>query len=220
MALSGIVDQTETAGSVCEGALRKLGVVDGQEQIAQNDAMIALMNLKRMLRTWAVTGIRLWLDEVQTVGLVGGVSTYALPDRVIDVHGAYLRQGGVDIPLRILMREEYERYPDKSVTGSPIAVYINRKLASTEVTAYPVPAASGDTLRVLCKRQIQDVTAITQEMEFPPEWSECVLYNLAVRCAPDYGISAPAEVVALSLSLFEDLQAHDREGRVAFRTGG
>lgn len=225
MALSGVRDTAETVNDVLTDALFKISVLQYNETPNASDAALALRTLRRMLRTWAATdGIRLWLNEEQTVTLAADTATYTLSPRTLDVSYALRRSGGNDTPIRIFTRQEYQKLPNKTVSGAPYAMWHDRQYNQSQVTVYPVPSAVGDTVILTTKRQIQDVTALTNNMEIPPEWSEAAVYNLAVRLAPDFKKESvigsrnnPDSVAGMAATLYRNLSAQDREGSVKMR---
>lgn len=218
MALPTGRDTVETVQDLGTLALRKLFVVEGHEVPADEDAARALENTRMLLRTWAVNGIRLWLNEQQSVTLVAGQASYTLDPRTLEVFDAYRSQGNTDSPMRILTREEYNSLPNKTVTGQPYALWPDRRYNSTVITVYPVPqTGTTDTLSLGTKRQILDPVSLGENVEMPPEWSEAIVYNLAVRMAPDFGVEPEPFVVSMAGQLYADLSGQDREGSVKFR---
>lgn len=220
MALSGVRDQADTVTQIVTDALGKIYVAVGGETVSAEDLAKGIRVLKHMLRTWAVDGVRLWLINDQTVTLVAGTATYALTVRALDVSQAWIRTDGNDTPVRILTREEYNRLPDKTASGSPFSLFVDRDLAATSVTVYPVPdatSAANDSLRVTTKYQIQDVTSGGEDIEVPPEWTEALVYNLAVRLAPDFAAEVRPDVAGMAMELYAVLKGNDRQGSIMFR---
>lgn len=217
MALSGVRDTAETAQDIVEAALKKLFITEGDETPEAGDITTGRDALFRMIRTWAVDGVRLWLTENQTVTMVADTATYTLDPRTLDVYDVFRRTGDNDVPVQIYSREQYNALPNKAVTGQPYIAFFDRQLSSTVMSVYPVPqTGTSDVLHLASKRQIQDVTANTDNVEFPPEWSECLVYNLAVRMAPDFQVEPRSDVVSLAGELYEMLSGQDREGSVMF----
>jgi hypothetical protein len=220
MALSGTRDEADTVADIIKDALTKVNVLVAGESPDTADQAACLRALKHMLRTWAARGVRLWLTDEQSVSLTEDQATYALTIRALNVTDARRRAGGNDTPLRIYTREEYNRLPNKAASGSPFAVFVDRGRTSTSITCYPVPDAnseSNDTIYVTSKLQIQDVTDAAEDIEVPPEWTEALVYNLAVRIAPDFEVTPRADVVQMADMLYRELSGQDREGSVFMR---
>lgn len=219
MALSGVRDQAETVRDVVSSALEELFIVVGNETADDADMAKGLRRLRLMLRTWGALGPRLWLETQQSVTLVAGTSTYTLSPRVTSVFDAERRSSANnDTPMRILSREEYNRLPNKTATGAPYALWPDRQYDQTQVTVYPVPqTGTTDTLQLGVREVIQDVTELTENVHIPPEWSECVVLNLAVRLAPTFEAQVNPVTATLAQELYESLSGQDREGSVIMR---
>jgi len=217
MALSGVRDTAETAGDMVTAAARKLFVLEGGESLEAEDMAIGLEALWRMLRSWAATGISLWLQEEQTVTLAANTATYTLSPRTLEVTAGYRRSGTTDIPITMMARDVYQRLTNKSANGAPYAFWHDRERAESKVTVYPVPSAAGDTIVLLSKRSPQDVTEVTHTMEIPPEWSEAIVYNLALRLAPEFDAEVRQDVAMMASQLYADMAAQGREHSLKFR---
>lgn len=221
MATSGVTDTAETVAEVIGDALGLIHVREAGETPEAEQTSLALRKLRRMLRTWAVDTSGLWLRGNQTSALAADTAAYTLPARLLSVDDAFVRDAsGYDQPLRLMDREEYNRLPDKDASGEPFAVWVDRTDTSSIATVYPVPAAVGDTLYIVGKRAIEDVTALSETMEVPPEWSECIVYNLAVKLMPDFPGMPQAEKQDVQFEaerLLQLMMGHDRGHSVKFR---
>lgn len=224
MATSGTRDGTVTVNGIITEALALLKIGVGGETLAYEYGVTGITTLKLMARAWAVKGIRLWLNETQSVTLADGTDSYAITKRPIEIYQAYRRTtGGNDVPIRLVSREEYSRFPNKTTGGAPFAAWVDRQRTATTAYVYPVPTATevadGMTLRFDIKRPIEDPTALTEDLEVPPEYVPAAIYNLAIWIAPKFGKTPSDEVKALALSTLSDLSGADREGSVIMRVG-
>lgn len=227
MATSGVRDGAFTVAQIIADALPLIQVGVGGETIEAEYQATCITTLKLMARAWAIKGVRLFLNETQTVTFVDGTATYTLSPRSLECYAAWRRTGtGSDIndtPIQILTRQEYEQLPNKATAGAPFAVYLNRQRTSTTASFYPVPDAAvvSDTGlgRLLIKRQIEDVTAAAEDMEVPAEWIPAVTYNLAIWVAPKFNKTPSREVMAIAAETFGDIDGQDREGSVYMRPG-
>lgn len=220
MALSTTRDGTITVGDMVRGALELVHVAEGGESLAAEDTTLALNTMRRMLRTWAAQGVRLWLNEQQTVTLAASTASYTLSPRTLEVHelGCFRRSGTEDTPIRVLDRQEYNRLPNKTASGDPFSIWADRQRAAVVVTVYPVPTASGDTLSLSTKRQIFDVTNLGEDAEFPPEWEEAIVWNLAKRLMPTFpGAPDPVTIRDTADELYATLSGQDRPASLRMR---
>ena len=217
MALSGVRDGSETAGDIVTAALRKIHVLEGGETAEAEDMSSGLATLRRMLRSWSAVGVRLWLNEEQAITLAANTASYELGPRLIEVTGAYRRSGTNDTPINMMARDGYMRLTNKSASGAPYAFWFDRNLNTSRIVVYPVPSEAGDEIIVLGKRAVQDVEAITDNMEVPPQWSEAIVYNLALRLAPEFDAEVRPDVSQMASELYAVMAGQDREGSLRMR---
>jgi hypothetical protein len=223
MALSGTRDASDTAATLTADILRKLQVTGIGESPSAEDAAAVLRAIRHMLRTWGRNGVMLWLTQDQTVTPVLATSSYALSIRSIDVLQGWRRTTGNDMPLRMFTREEYNRLPNKTSSGSPFAYYVDKDRTATNVILYPVPDASSvaaDSFRFTCRVPVQDALEGSQDIDLPPEWTEAIIWNAAARLLPEYhgqdGQSVQI-IMQMAKETYDILAGGDREGSLFLR---
>ena len=223
MALSGTRDDSYTVANLLDEVFTHLQVKRGGNPISSVQAANGIAALKGMLRTWSVKGINLHLWQDQTVTPVNGTSSYALTIRALEVAQGWRRTAGNDTPLRMYTREEYNRLPNKTASGSPFVAFVDMDRAATNIVTYPVPdttSAANDVLYFPCKVALQDALSTAQDFDLPPEWSETVMWNLTKRLIPQYpGLDPQALqiIYEMAQTTYDDLAGHDREGSVFMR---
>ena len=216
MALSSTRDGAVTVGEIITGAMQKLSILKGGETAETEDSAVGLKNLRRMVRTWAAMGVRMWLTDEEVVTLDTDTASYALDPRYLEISAGFIRSGSNDTPLNLYTREQYNRLPDKTASGDPFTVFVDRQLTATTAYVYPVPTSAGNYLRLTGKRAILDPTTLSEDLEVPPEWEETIVYNLAVRMAPDFEVTPRADVVQMAQYLYSVLEGQDRQGSIKF----
>ena len=125
-----------------------------------------------------------------------------------------------DIPMSGLSRRGYFALPNKSNLGIPVQFYFNPTLNNSTVRVWPTPSTSNDTMRMTVIRQLEDVDQITDNMDFPQEWLEAIIYNLADRIADEYGLDdrTLGRISAKASMYLEIVKDYDDEaGSVFFR---
>lgn len=93
-----------------------------------------------------------------------------------------------EIPLRQLSRSDYKDLPSKESTGTPTQYFYNPLLTNGKLTVWPVSDSVQHRLLFSAQRQLQDLDATTDNLDFPQEWLKAIIWNLAVDMAPDYNI--------------------------------
>ena len=216
MTLSSTRDGTVTVGDMVRGSLELVHLAEGGEPLAAEDTTVALNTLRRMLRTWAVTGVRLWLNDEEIITLAASTASYTLDPRYLEISYGFRRDAsGNDTPIRLMDRDEYNRLSYKASSGPPYAVFVNRLLTSTTATVYPVPTAAGEYIYLTGKRQILDPTQLTETIEVPAEWEETVVFNLAKRLLPTFpGTPDPGMIISTADELYAILEGQDRPASV------
>lgn len=108
------------------------------------------------------------------------------PLRVLDA--LYRQIGGNDIPVRVISREEYNRFGLKTSQGTSIQAYYDPQVNSGTFSFYPVPADSVGQMYIEFQRPIDDFVNSTDDFDLPQEWGEAIVWNLAMRLIPDYRV--------------------------------
>lgn len=193
-----------TAYDVVRGALRLIGVVTPIEPPSAEESADGLDVMNQMLASWSSTryasasvpqtSFALTSGDGQyTIGASGDINTI----QPTGVYRAYVTNGGIDYPVRLISLGEYEDIAEKASTGSiPEVMAIRPGYPLATIYLYPVPG-SGNTL-VLDKIAPMADLALSDEMPYPPVAIRAIRYNLAIELAPEYGAKVPAEIVAIA----------------------
>lgn len=160
------------------------------------------------------------------VVLTGAASTdnhvYAytsIAQRPLTVKGARLRrEDGKETPVRIVTREEYFGYVDKTATSEVTAVYYDPQITNGVLYTYPTTDNVKDVLLLTVQRQLADMDNSTDDFDLPAEWLEAIAWNLSKRMLTKYGIDAEtsAEVKANAIEFLMDAEDFDMEDYIEF----
>lgn len=132
----------------------------GAELRTGYDIKTARRSINLMFADWSNRGINMWTIEQGSVPLVAGTDTYLLPEDTVDLMEHVIRTGTgtnqSDLTITRISVSTYATIPNKTVTGRPIQVKINRFNAPS-LTVWPVPdAVLPYTLVYWRLRRIQD----------------------------------------------------------------
>lgn len=123
-----------------------------------------------------------------------GAGTPALTARPNRIESCFLRQltqpVPVDYPMqRLESMEDYNRLGLKTLTSFPYLYYYDPAWPLGVLYPWPVPQASIYGLYISVREQLP-VQALTASMvlDLPYEYYAAILYNLALRLRPKYGI--------------------------------
>ena len=152
-----------------------------------------------------------------SITLTTATSYSMTPARPVQIQNVNFRRSGIDLPMIELNRQEYDRLPNKSATGTPTQYYYDRQKEAGTLYVWPALAtAAGETLEVTYVRELSDVV-LSAAVDVPSEWWDAVVYNLAMRLCDDFGInvaSAAPGVAAIASSALAEALAGDREGSI------
>lgn len=143
----------------------------------------ARRSLNLMFAEWANKGINLWTVEQGTVALNAGQATYDLPVDTVDLLEQVIRTNAgtsiqSDISISRISVSTYATLPNKTATGRPIQIYVNRLSGATSstavvqfptVTMWPVPNVSNTYQLVYwrLRRMLDSGTGVnTQDVPF------------------------------------------------------
>lgn len=184
MATSGTTDFKLDVSDVIEEAYELLGL----EMRTGYDARKARRSLNIMFQDWANRGINLWKVEQVSEPMVQGQRQYQMGNGDIDVLESVVRRDGTDYTLERITREDYLNLPQKSQTGRPTQIYVERT-ATPSFYVWPTPENSTDTVITYRIRRIQDAATLTNDVDVPsrfiPPMVTGLAYYLAMKAAPE-----------------------------------
>jgi len=184
MATSGTVGFRPDVEEIITEAFERCGL-DPQIQTGDR-AVSARRSLNLLFSEWANRGINYWAVEQQTLTLVNGTASYALPVGTIDLIDAVVRDSaGTDTSDQIINRvsiADYNQLPNKSSPGKP-SQYMLDKQYTPVAYFWQVPDRDTYSMVYWAIRQLEDVTASNQDADIPYRWNECICAGLASKLA-------------------------------------
>ena len=93
-----------------------------------------------------------------------------------------------DIPVRTWTREQYFRNTIKDSEGLPTKAYFNPTLDDAELYIWQVASDVDQNLRFTANLPIQLVFENIDTPDFPDEWTNLLVWNLAAEIGPEYGV--------------------------------
>lgn len=194
-------------------ALRKLGVLEIGDTPDTNTLNNASMSLNLLIKQMSTEGLKLWknteliipLTANQTSYVLGGTSsalmydslapTVAITDKPLKVIQAFYRNTTttpvIDTPVMLLSKQEYNVLGSKASTGTANSIFYDVKALNGILYVYLTPDAysqSNLSLHVVAQMPLNDVTASTDVPDFPNEWMNVLIWNLADQLAIEYGV--------------------------------
>lgn len=118
-----------------------------------------------------------------------------------------------EIPVNTWSRQQYFNQVNKVSQGTVVNAYYSPQLTNGRMYVWQTASSVNDLVRFTFERALEDISDKEDDLDFPAEWLEAIIYNLAERLADDYD-APPVKVqsVALKAAKFlDDLLGWDEE---------
>lgn len=110
-------------------------------------------------------------------------------DRPLRVLQAVVRDSSSnDRPVEIIGQDLYYDLTTKTSDGRITQVHYDPQLTNGVLYVWPQSSEMTDTLELIVQRPWEDMDNATDDFDCPQEWYEAILYGLAYRICPDYGV--------------------------------
>ncbi len=199
MATSGITTNQLTRNQFIEAALRTIGVLALDQTPESTEYTNALVKLNALIGEFRTLGLKVWQRTTTTVTLVDGTASYNIGtgQTVNTPYPMHLLQA-IRIDANSATRIDMDIIPDynynllpTSTSGVPIQVTYQPKMNVGTLKVWPTPdsySASNVTIQLIYLRPLEYFSGATDTADFPEEWVSAIIYGLAVRIAPEYGV--------------------------------
>lgn len=203
MTISGNANWNMTRDSIVNAAFRKIGVaVDGATATATQlvNAQEALNNLvfslyAQGMPVWAMTTTFFTPVLGQIAYPVGlGIGTGNLNIQApLKIVQAFSRDNlsNTDIPMNIYTQYNYNLLSTKINQGYPVHLWYQPLNQAGTITIWPAPdqyTATNRSIYFVYQRAFDEFDAGTDTPDFPQVWLEPLIYGLAHRLSPEFGV--------------------------------
>lgn len=216
MATSGTTTWSLNRNQVIEAALRKLAVLSGGGSPETYQVTNANEALNAMVKAFHADGMPVWAMKSYTFTVTSGTSAYnignsqtintPMPLKIVQA----VRANGTEysnVPLNIYTDYDFRLLPLVNSSGVPVNLYYQPLSTYGTINLWPKPSDSTTTITIRYQRPFEDMTSSTDDFDFPPYWMEALIYNLASRLAPEYGLPLQDRQLLTKEALFMKDQA-------------
>lgn len=210
---------TLTLNELIEEALDVIGVGSEGEPITADMYRRGKRSLNLMVLSWNAQE-DLWRHENRTVTPLTDTGAYSIVPKPMRVTSARrkLTLGGYETPMTEWSRQEYLDMPNKlSSPSTPVNFYYDPQRDTGVLYLWPAPSAAVAptiTVEIDVLRPFFILDLSNDTLDFPQEWQETVVMNLAKRLKLKYPVNDPttnAQIDQLADELFAKLKAWDQE---------
>lgn len=183
MATSGTTAFDLSLADIIEEAFERAG----GEVRSGYDFRTARRSMNLLLAEWANRGFNMWTVEEGSIPLVEDTATYSLPADTVDLIEHVVRTGSgstqTDITISRIGVNTYASIPNKTATGRPIQMWIDRQ-STPQVTVWPVPDASSTYTLVYWRlRRLEDAGHGINTQDVPFRFLPALVAGLAYYLA-------------------------------------
>jgi len=204
---------TVTRDQIITLALRKLGVLEIGSSPDPDTVANAAMSLNLLIKQLSTDGLKLWkiceliipLTSGQTTYTLGGSTstlmydslnpTVAITDKPLKaIQGFYRNMQStppIDTPVMLVSKQEYNVLGSKFSTGTANTIFYDPRKLNGVLYVYLTPDLNAQTnleLHIIAQLPIDDLTSALDIPDFPNEWMNCLVWNLADQLALEYGV--------------------------------
>ena len=202
-----------TRDQIISLALRKLGVLEIGDTPDANSVANAAMTLNLLIKQFNTDGLKLWkiselilpLTASQTMYTLGGATsdlmydslapTVAITDKPLKIIQGFYRNLQVtpyiDTPVLLVSKQEYNILGSKFSTGTANTIFYDPRKLNGLLYVYLTPDTNSQTnlqMHLVAQMPINDINSATEVPDFPNEWMNCLVWNLADQLAMEYGV--------------------------------
>ena len=186
--------KTLWASGICEKALRKIGAFSINDTGANAEEMAEAASWLDLIIAFVVETQHItWLvEDTVTFALVADQATYDVEtafgtsfpaDGVLFITHASVTDGTNDEPIDIIRRKTFEAIANKTSSGTPESLYIDRLTQQDKqtISINPVPAITGKSIKIVFQKGSPNVADNSSRKRhgFPQAWQFWMVKALA-----------------------------------------
>ena len=108
---------------------------------------------------------------------------------------------GQEIPQVQMAHIDYFELPNKDSAGTPVQFYYNPRVDDGEFYIWPVPTSQDDRGPFTYYKPIGEFTTTATTADFPDEWTQALVFNLAKLLAPVFpDLVSDTTLIAISMT--------------------
>lgn len=157
-------------------------------------------------------GIVLRTVERYTQTLTSGTAQYTAPTDTLDIDSpAYVTLSATttDYVLTQISRDDYMEISDKTTSGSPTSIYVEKGSSGIVFRLYPTPDTTVTSITYARIRLLRDADTGTVTMDLPSKYLKTLIYMLATELSLHLGMLDRYELLESKYRYEKDLAVSD-----------
>jgi len=229
MSTSGTTTWKLNRNEIIYAALRKLGALSGGSTPEAYQVTDGTQALNAMIKGFETDGMPLWSIKSYTFTVTSGTAAYNIgpsqtfnTNKPLKVIQAWRNDSTSysNVPMNIYTNYNYAILPLVNSSGTPVNLYYQPLRDYGVINLWPKPSDSTTTITLRYQTPFEDMTSSTDDIDFPSEWTEAIIYGLAHRLSPEYGVPLQdRQLLAKEAEFFHDkaLSFGTEEGGIFFQ---
>lgn len=204
-----------TVADLISGALQVMGVLASGESPTAAEQTDAFNALNRMLDTWANQRLALYASLRSSYALTPGLNPHTIgpggtfsttrPIAVDRASVVFAASANSELPLDILTDGEWQITQGKATTGTPSGLWVEASHPLMKLWLNPIPVAA-DTLVLYTPAPLGRFASTSTTFDMPAGYEEAIIYQLAKRLCPQFGVQLSAEAADIANESFSALK--------------
>ena len=200
MATSGNTIKVLTRDDIINAALRKLVVISEGTTPSTLQVTNAAEALNIIVAEFRTLGMQSWARNIYNLVIVPGQDTYNFgvgqtvntpyPNFIYTINYVPAPNFDTQIELNQMPITDFSQLPLGS-NGIPVNYNYQSKINMDTLSIWPEPDSTvpaNSYLQVIYQRPIEVFDAATDNPDFPQEWGNALIYQLAVSLSDEYGV--------------------------------
>lgn len=209
-----------TVRDLLTDTLQLIGVLDPSETISASVASTCLRRLNAMLNTWSTQGLMVYTLNREVYPLMIGQQDYTLGigGQIPTVRPVWLNRASIiptasnptlEIPLKFDSDEDWQAVSIKSINSTfPLEVHPLGNYPLNTLQFWPIPTAACSVVLYL-PQQLGSFATVNDIISFPAAYEEAIVYSLAMRVAPMFGVSVSPDVQRTAMVAIDSVRAQN-----------
>lgn len=191
--------------AIVNRALRLIGVLPAGKTANATDSADVLVALNAMLDVWRLEKLMVYAFQEESLTLTAGAASKTIgpsgdlvSTRPVGIEEAWVLDGSsLSHPVTPMEESEYAGITNKSQAGDWPSRFLYRgTMPNATIVTWPV-ANTSRTMKLLTRVPLAAM-ALSDTVSLAPGFEDAIVFNLAVRIAPEYETAASAEVAGLA----------------------
>lgn len=201
--------------AVINRALRLINALAAGDSPTTDESNDALATCNAMLDAWRLERLTVYAYQEESLTLTSGAASKTIGPsgdlvgtRPVDIEAAWIVEGDQSYEVTRMEEDEYAAIPNKSLSTDRPTRFLYRG-THPNATLITWPVANGSKTMKIVTRVPFSTLALADTLTVPPGYEDAIVFNLAIRLAPEYEKTPSDEVIVLARQTKGAIKSHN-----------